>query len=266
MISTIVPRRFTRVLTHWRGKLLPLQCPVCHLALPAHHSLCCDACWDAHHQCLLCQCCGLPVSQPQARCGACLSQPPAWDRLVAISGYHDPLPQLIHAFKYQGAFELALPFAQQLSDRILTPAPVLLPVPLHWRRRWQRGFNQSLHLAWALADNLDTRVVDTYLSRRPTLPRHNKVSVGKTGYIICVVLLLFMARSPLLMSPSSTMSSPPDKRYRNYVDYCAKPVQKRSMFTVWPVPIYPSGKRATPAHKVATWFEGDSQSKPEYTV
>ncbi|MPS32586.1 MULTISPECIES: ComF family protein [Salinivibrio] len=177
MIPAINPRRLTRWLTHWRGKILPLQCPVCHLSLAttsvgATQALCCDACWDAHYQYHLCQCCGLPVTDSQARCGACLSHPPAWDHLFAISAYHDPLPQLVHAFKYQQAFELALPFARQLSERILHPAPVLLPVPLHWRRRWQRGFNQSVHLAWALADHLDTQVVDNVLVRhRHTAPQ-----------------------------------------------------------------------------------------------
>lgn len=172
MIPAIHPPRLAGVWQSIRGKSLPHQCPVCRLSLSADHTLCCDACWDKHHQAYGCQCCGLPVLTPQTHCGQCLSHPPAWHTLTAISAYLDPLPDLVHRFKYQGDFELALPFATLLSEKIDTPAPVLLPVPLHWRRRLQRGFNQSAHLAWALQQRLDSQVVNHYLRRtRHTSPQ-----------------------------------------------------------------------------------------------
>jgi ComF family protein len=45
-----------------------------------------------------------------------------------------------------------------------TGAALIVPVPLHWRRRWQRGYNQSETLARILADKL-------HLPSRPHLLR-----------------------------------------------------------------------------------------------
>lgn len=35
----------------------------------------------------------------------------------------------------------------QRSERILASADAVVPVPLHWRRQWRRGFNQADELA-----------------------------------------------------------------------------------------------------------------------
>lgn len=49
------------------------------------------------------------------------------------------------------------PLARPLGDLLATALPrernfdVIVPVPLHWRRRWQRGFNQSELLAREIA-------------------------------------------------------------------------------------------------------------------
>ena len=56
---------------------------------------------------------------------------------------------MIHLFKYGRIKTLARP----LGDLLLAALPreqefdALVPVPLHWRRQWQRGFNQAELLA-----------------------------------------------------------------------------------------------------------------------
>lgn len=60
---------------------------------------------------------------------------------------------LIHAFKYNGRFELRHPLAAWLAvglddSRLQTPRiDALVPVPLHRRRKRERGFNQAQVLA-----------------------------------------------------------------------------------------------------------------------
>ena len=79
------------------------------------------------------------------------------DRLVAASTYADSplLQKAIRTFKYGRIAGLD----KELSQFLLKALPdsldeqlVLCPVPLHWIRRFQRGFNQSERLAFLLAE------------------------------------------------------------------------------------------------------------------
>ncbi|MFC5051142.1 ComF family protein [Rubritalea spongiae] len=66
--------------------------------------------------------------------------------------------QLIIDLKYLKQFYLAGELARYCANTISTdsrfsrlPSPVLIPVPLHWRRSWQRGFNQAEEISRALS-------------------------------------------------------------------------------------------------------------------
>ncbi len=65
---------------------------------------------------------------------------------------------LIHAFKYNGRFELRHPLAKWLAMglqdvRLSEPGiDALVPVPLHPRRKRERGFNQAQVLAERISD------------------------------------------------------------------------------------------------------------------
>jgi ComF family protein len=63
------------------------------------------------------------------------------------------------------------PLAALLAQHIPFPAPLLLPVPLHWRRYLYRGFNQSdllaHHLSQALAVSYQTRLLQRIRSTPP---------------------------------------------------------------------------------------------------
>jgi len=78
------------------------------------------------------------------------------DRLVAASTYaHTPLlRRAIHTFKYGRIRDLDGELGQLIAEsapptEILQP--VLCPVPLHWMRRFARGFNQAERLARVVA-------------------------------------------------------------------------------------------------------------------
>ncbi len=96
------------------------------------------------------------------------------NELVAAYSY-DASPLLrtaLQRFKYRGAHELVEHLGTLMTDgaRLLEVSDdsVLCPVPLHWTRRFQRGFNQSLLLAEHASDILSIPVHDCLRRVRPT--------------------------------------------------------------------------------------------------
>lgn len=78
--------------------------------------------------------------------------------------------KLIHQVKYKGneelSEELGRMFASELKGQAnFTGADVLLPVPLHKKRRRQRGYNQSAAFAKGMAEILGAVVNEEVLNR-----------------------------------------------------------------------------------------------------
>lgn len=142
----------------WTGALLDLVfppfCPLCRARLGAgRRDPLCGACWQALERIEepVCRLCGLPLTVP-GLCGGCRRRPPAFSYARAAARYGDVVREALHAFKFGGRRALAAP----LGELLAAPGPgalpgeapdLLLPVPLHPRRRRERGFNQSLLLA-----------------------------------------------------------------------------------------------------------------------
>src|SRR5205085_6117917 len=55
----------------------------------------------------------------------------------------------------------------------------IVPVPLHWRKRWDRGFNQSELLARHIADARRTPMVHALLRKRFTDAQAGLASAGR---------------------------------------------------------------------------------------
>jgi len=76
-----------------------------------------------------------------------------FDAAYSFGSYEGVLRELIHLYKYGKVKTLARP----LSDFLMAALPrhesfdAVTAVPLHWRREWQRGFNQSDLLARELS-------------------------------------------------------------------------------------------------------------------
>jgi len=71
-------------------------------------------------------------------------------QVVAAFRYAGPARVLVRQLKFHGAIAVASPLGSALAVALseLPPGPIgVVPVPLHWRRRWHRGHNQSVALA-----------------------------------------------------------------------------------------------------------------------
>ncbi len=97
--------------------LLPQTCLLCG-AYHAQDGLCraCRAAlpvFPAPH----CIVCATPLATREV-CGACLRQPPAFDRIIAAWPYVRPLDRIIHALKYSGRLAAAPVLARALAGVI----------------------------------------------------------------------------------------------------------------------------------------------------
>jgi ComF family protein len=104
------------------------------------------------------------------RCALCRSGLRGFDAAYSFGAYQGVLRELIHLYKYGKIRTLARP----LSALLLQAVPrdeafdAIVPVPLFWRRRLQRGFNQSELLARGLARGTGIPVVNALRRVRPT--------------------------------------------------------------------------------------------------
>lgn len=109
-----------------------------------------------------CPRCGrlLPAARlpPDFLCGRCRTRPPGFERLYAAWHYQPPIDQVIRALKFGRLEYLGRALGEALASRFATSLPALdlvVPVPLHWRRRLVRGFNQAAVIAVPLSRKLD---------------------------------------------------------------------------------------------------------------
>lgn len=132
----------------------PAQCAVCH-AWPAQPI--CEACVVRFAQpqprCLTC---ALPVPASVERCGRCVREPPPLDRCLAAVTYGYPWAGLVSQFKFHGQPGWAGSLADLMRsapwvESALETAEIVMPLPLSAERLAERGFNQALVLARALA-------------------------------------------------------------------------------------------------------------------
>lgn len=88
--------------------------------------------------------------------------------VLSAAGFDSPLREAIHEFKYNGTPALAAPLSRYLVlawRRVSWPIDLIIPVPLHTRRRRERGYNQSEFLAIELARVIGLRINTSVLRR-----------------------------------------------------------------------------------------------------
>lgn len=110
--------------------------------------------------------CGKPVRYPeQEYCYDCQEASHVFDRGYSLWLHKKPVNQSIYQFKYHNQRRFAAYYADELA-RAFSPVlktwnpDLIMPIPLHRKRRKIRGYNQALLVAEALGER--TRLpVDT---------------------------------------------------------------------------------------------------------
>jgi ComF family protein len=83
-----------------------------------------------------------------------IANPPAYNRARAVARYDDVASTLVHGLKYSDRLDLSPMMGRWMARagrELLADADALVPVPLHWRRRWARRYNQSTVLSRAIS-------------------------------------------------------------------------------------------------------------------
>lgn len=158
-----------RLAAHW-GRLVleginhllwPAVCDGCRTAIAETSRRLCRNCWNELLACTAgdyCPGCGKdasPYAIIDGRCAQCDGRRTKFDGIVRGGVYENVLRDLILAFKFQDRTELAvhlrtLANAALQGSRFCDDIDLFVPVPLHWRRRMERGYNQSELIAAGL--------------------------------------------------------------------------------------------------------------------
>jgi ComF family protein len=135
----------------------------------------------------VCRTCGLPLAgttDPAATCGACIAEPRHFTVARALLPYAGPTVPVIRHFKFRGDFFLgprvleAALRAAWLSPDIDAPEMVV-PVPLHPRRRRERGYDQALLLARVVARHFGCALERRALVRTRYTSQQSLLPVGR---------------------------------------------------------------------------------------
>lgn len=169
----------------WKGlkTLLPAPAQPCLLcAAPGTRLLCPDCQFDLPYLTRYpnrCAICALPLPGDSRYCGPCLQTPPAFERCRVVCSYEYPLDHLIHTYKYRRRLSAGRALSELLVDQLRAEREeadeaqwpeLLIPVPMHWTRRLQRGFNQTELLAADLGRALGHPVLSRACRRRRRTP------------------------------------------------------------------------------------------------
>ncbi|MDQ1302140.1 MAG: hypothetical protein QG595_123 [Pseudomonadota bacterium] len=145
------------------------------LFLPPH----CALCGQSIARSPLCQGCltDLPWLEPHD-----LPAPAGFDQVWSALAYQYPVDRLIAEAKFGGQLATARALGELLALRMpeSTPRPdLVVPVPLHWRRQAERGYNQAEEIARGLCWQLDWRLAAGICQRQRATPAQAQLSAAE---------------------------------------------------------------------------------------
>jgi ComF family protein len=170
---------------HALDLLLPPRCAVCDNAVVVQGQLC-AACFGRTNfiTAPLCGHCGVPFGSVEqggvdGLCPGCRTQPPVFRTARAALRYDEQARRLILPLKHADRIEFAAILAPMMvragAELLADAVSVLVPVPLHRRRLFQRKYNQAAVLALAVGRLAGrTVVVDGLVRTRQTAPLDDK--------------------------------------------------------------------------------------------
>jgi ComF family protein len=164
------------------GLLYPDECRICNRPLQTISRIpVCPECLtspgplEAEYFCVSCR---APFANEypldeNGRCALCRLGLNGFDAAWAYGAYEGRLRELIHLFKYSGIAPLAGPLGAFLAQALPLDQrfDMIVPMPLHWLKRWRRGFNQAELLARLVARRSGAPVVSAVRRRRFTPPQ-----------------------------------------------------------------------------------------------
>jgi ComF family protein len=168
--------------------VLPPRCLGCGELVDEPSSLC-AGCWRrltffARPWCAVC---GLPFPHPMednAVCADCAREKRSWDRARAVMRYDKNSRHLILALKHGDGTHMAGAFGRWMhraGGEVLSGADLLVPVPLHWTRLFQRRYNQAALLAQAIRRAGGPPAAVDWLVRRRRTPPQGRLGVLARG-------------------------------------------------------------------------------------
>ncbi|MER0239879.1 ComF family protein [Fulvimarina sp. MAC8] len=160
----------------------------------------------------ICTGCGIGVGQPSALCPACwaklrfierpycdilclpfsydpgegivsaeaIADPPPFEKLRAVVLYDDMARRLVSSLKYRDRLDLVPLMAawmMRAGGELVAASDVVIPVPLHRRRLWQRQFNQSAEIGRSIAKTTGLQFAPAALDR--IKPTRKQVGLGR---------------------------------------------------------------------------------------
>ena len=89
---------------------------------------------------------------------------------------------ILYSLKYGGNTAAGEHFGKMLGRKMASAAhfadvDAIIPVPLHWTRRWKRGYNQAEHIAVGVSEAMGIELHTDILFRRKRTATQTKVDV-----------------------------------------------------------------------------------------
>ncbi|MCH5251850.1 MAG: ComF family protein [Lachnospiraceae bacterium] len=162
--------------------LFPEKCPFCDEILNRKEEGVCGVCRKNLPVVTepSCKRCGKPISSVEEEyCTDCRGKDSPLSQGTALWIYTEQVKKAMADFKYEGCYTEGTFYARELyhyrGAKILNWDPdLIIPVPLYWRKRWFRGFNQAACIASELGRLLNIPVLEGALVRS----RHTKPQKG----------------------------------------------------------------------------------------
>ncbi len=131
---------------------------------------------------------------------------------AALFFYHSEADYRLipYQIKYHGNIKAGLYFGRMLGTRlasseIFNDVDVVIPVPLHWTRRWKRGYNQAEIIASSVAEAMGVTMRIDLLKRKRHTKTQTKMEIEEKARNVSGAFAIDMTAMKEIMKNGNTI-------------------------------------------------------------